>query len=1047
MAGLRVPELAGTELSTPGSSDSNESTEPFFEPPRRKLRKLAHPPPSFHAFSTAFSTNQADLSFIVDEPPPSSHSNFPFIFPERVGRRSTGSDYATTFRSQSDSGHSYAYPLSSSSSPPLSMADSRTPLLRSLSALAIRKSIHPPTPPRKLTKPKPSVASQFKPLPIPEPESLPPLPPPPPPSKSLEQLSEPPKRRSSITFAFTVAIKRRFSMPKGKAKQELLAEEPPKPPHKSRSSSHVRSLTTPSSLTPSSSTKSKGKPVEKHLPFPPPPTPPAKDPASFLSPSRTSLPSPAISASTTSSAKLKKERKDKDKARKTKFTIGGDNDDAIEALPVPPPPVALSQASEHPPTEQVYDLNEDCDPVIVSADAPNDKVLPTPPRSRRPPLMRRNEGYSGVDGYTSENTIASSSSVSVKARSQRRWTLALAMTSDDLSDEVFVEKVERLRRDSIRVNGETDSPESKSRSVEGVGGFRGWEFGFLDPDSDDDWDGEEEGYEYDLEVFGPGYQAAERSMPNLPRSVSTQSSVNMGYPGSSGSGLKNSPNADPDKAWSSALHAMLITRDLLRTEKNYLRQLRVLLSSSPCVMTPTAQAIAETSFLWGVPGDSFISSSGVASTTGLLNLASVNTGKKSTSSALPWPKYPPPSLMHTYLLSLIALSISLLSEWEKDPTMAGAGRVLVEKEEEIERVFVGWCGVVGGWFAQDENGSGKKGGGGGVKRPMEDSESRRSRKLSKTKMSSTTLSSRSSLIYPPPPPLPQLASSATVSTASASTFSPTPPTVLLPSTSAVNIPKSTQTMSRRSTMSIAMAKWRKSMPNVQTLVDFTSNTELPSSSSPPVRSLFSSPRSAGPRVGSFEEQRTSQRRGFGEREKPQVPSDSQLTTAELQLSAKARRASMFLNLDNLGKDQEYRQGERKEEEEKENNMSSYDQGKVSRRRSYGVLPLPGVNWSEKGKSSSMRLTGGSGSQLPGASGPGFIDNRGRRIHSVRELGILPVQRVTRYALLFRDLLKYTPATSPSRPVLEQASEAAARIAAKCDRAQGNAEFFFGAPGW
>ncbi|KAJ3709704.1 hypothetical protein C8R42DRAFT_729872 [Lentinula raphanica] len=263
----------------------------------------------------------------------------------------------------------------------------------------------------------------LKSLPIPEPESLPLLPPPPPPSKSLEQLSEPPKRRSSITFAFTVAIEQRFSMPKGKAKQELLADEPPKPPHKSRSLSHVLSLTTPPSLTPSSSTKSKGKLVEKHLPFPPPPTPPAKDPASFLSPSRTSLPSPAISASTTSSAKLKKERKDKDKARKTKFTIGGDNDDAIEALPVPPPPVALAHS----------------------------------PRSQRPPLMRRNGGYSGVDGYMSENTMVLSSSVSVKARSQRRWTLALAMTSDGLSDEVFVEKVERLRRDSIQVNGKNDS--------------------------------------------------------------------------------------------------------------------------------------------------------------------------------------------------------------------------------------------------------------------------------------------------------------------------------------------------------------------------------------------------------------------------------------------------------------------------------------------------------------------------------------------------------------------------------------------------------------
>jgi hypothetical protein len=78
-----------------------------------------------------------------------------------------------------------------------------------------------------------------------------------------------------------------------------------------------------------------------------------------------------------------------------------------------------------------------------------------------------------------------------------------------------------------------------------------------------------------------------------------------------------------------------------------------------------------------------------------------------------------------------------------------------------------------------------------------------------------------------------------------------------------------------------------------------------------------------------------------------------------------------------------------------------------------------------------------------STGGRVVDAKGRKIHSVRELGILPVQRVTRYGLLYRDLLKCTPETSPSRPLLEKASEAAVRIAAKCDSAQKNAEFFFG----
>jgi hypothetical protein len=39
-----------------------------------------------------------------------------------------------------------------------------------------------------------------------------------------------------------------------------------------------------------------------------------------------------------------------------------------------------------------------------------------------------------------------------------------------------------------------------------------------------------------------------------------------------------------------------------------------------------------------------------------------------------------------------------------------------------------------------------------------------------------------------------------------------------------------------------------------------------------------------------------------------------------------------------------------------------------------------------------------------------------------------------------DLLNYTPATSPSRALVQRAVEAACRIAQKCDRAQGNATF-------
>ncbi|KAL0951911.1 hypothetical protein HGRIS_008566 [Hohenbuehelia grisea] len=60
--------------------------------------------------------------------------------------------------------------------------------------------------------------------------------------------------------------------------------------------------------------------------------------------------------------------------------------------------------------------------------------------------------------------------------------------------------------------------------------------------------------------------------------------------------------------------------------------------------------------------------------------------------------------------------------------------------------------------------------------------------------------------------------------------------------------------------------------------------------------------------------------------------------------------------------------------------------------------------------------------------------------TVRELAILPTQRVTRYVLLFKDLLRHTPQTSPSRTWVEKAVASACRLAQACDEAQKNVAF-------
>ncbi|KAF9053360.1 hypothetical protein BJ165DRAFT_857161 [Panaeolus papilionaceus] len=64
----------------------------------------------------------------------------------------------------------------------------------------------------------------------------------------------------------------------------------------------------------------------------------------------------------------------------------------------------------------------------------------------------------------------------------------------------------------------------------------------------------------------------------------------------------------------------------------------------------------------------------------------------------------------------------------------------------------------------------------------------------------------------------------------------------------------------------------------------------------------------------------------------------------------------------------------------------------------------------------------------------------KRRPAVRDLAILPTQRLMRYVLLYRDLLSCTPRNSASRAYVERALDAACRIAGRCDRAQGNAAF-------
>ncbi|KAF5321472.1 hypothetical protein D9619_000404 [Psilocybe cf. subviscida] len=88
-----------------------------------------------------------------------------------------------------------------------------------------------------------------------------------------------------------------------------------------------------------------------------------------------------------------------------------------------------------------------------------------------------------------------------------------------------------------------------------------------------------------------------------------------------------------------------------------------------------------------------------------------------------------------------------------------------------------------------------------------------------------------------------------------------------------------------------------------------------------------------------------------------------------------------------------------------------------------------------------RVTGGaSGSSLNASAGVEVPPAKPLRKLGVRDLAILPTQRVMRYVLLYRDLLAHTPAAASSRVLVERALAVATRIAENCDRAQGHSAF-------
>ncbi|KAG8859878.1 hypothetical protein FRC20_011756 [Serendipita sp. 405] len=86
--------------------------------------------------------------------------------------------------------------------------------------------------------------------------------------------------------------------------------------------------------------------------------------------------------------------------------------------------------------------------------------------------------------------------------------------------------------------------------------------------------------------------------------------------------------------------------------------------------------------------------------------------------------------------------------------------------------------------------------------------------------------------------------------------------------------------------------------------------------------------------------------------------------------------------------------------------------------------------------------GTAGMDVPSGTSPtekrgGNLSNGKMKANSAADIAISPPQRVTRYVLLYREILQGTPLTAASRPLVQRALDGAVRIAENCDKAQGS----------
>ncbi|KAJ4499180.1 hypothetical protein C8R41DRAFT_88167 [Lentinula lateritia] len=213
-----------------------------------------------------------------------------------------------------------------------------------------------------------------------------------------------------------------------------------------------------------------------------------------------------------------------------------------------------------------------------------------------------------------------------KRRQRRRWTLAMVLTDDQISDEKLVDKLERMMVRNI--GGHVSSATGWHENTGLQSPLSPALFSAAIPSSNICASPRE-----DLEA-GSEVNVDEGDCKNVEKRNGIVNGVLL---------PTSNNHFSQSTIWKTARRTLLICRELVRTERSYLSYLQVMLSQE--TMTP------------------------------------------------------PPALLLAYLPALVQASEKLLSQMEINPSAAGVAEAFLACEDQLELAFLGWCGIIGGFFA------------------------------------------------------------------------------------------------------------------------------------------------------------------------------------------------------------------------------------------------------------------------------------------------------------------------------------------------------------